>query len=338
MKYAKLLQSGDTIGVCAPSAGVRESKLPRLDKALSNVRGLGYETIETASVRRSVKCVSADAKTRAEEFAALYENPKVAAIIPPHGGEFLMDMLPYLDFSQLAELPPKWICGYSDISTLTFAVTLCCDIATVHGSNFMNMGYAAIHESDLAAFEAMSNPSIAQRNSDCCGKYASWDDSAKFAYELTEKTEWKALDGKNHHKFEGRMIGGCLDVLCKLLGTRFAPVEMFLEKYKSDGFVWTLESAEMNAADIYRSLWQMRECGWFKYCSGVLFGRPDGYSDARDFALADALQGGLGTLCIPVIYDADIGHIPPQMQIINGAYGKIDFYDGNATVHQQMKK
>ena len=337
MKYAKLLQAGDTIGVCAPSSGVKESLLPRLDKAFSSVRELGYETVETASVRRRAKCVSADAKTRAAEFMSLYENSTVAAIIPPWGGEFLMDMLPHLDFFRLTELPPKWICGYSDITTLTFVLTVCCDIATIHGSNFMNMGYATIHESDLAAFEAMSKPEITQQNSDCWGKFTSWDNTTKSAYDLTEKTVWKSLDGKDHNKFEGRMIGGCLDVLCKLLGTRFAPVPAFLERYKSDGFIWTLESAEMNAADIYRSLWQMRECGWFQYCNGVLFGRPDGYSDTGGFTLVDALESGLGSLGVPAIYDADIGHIPPQIQIINGAYGKIDFEHGGATILQEMK-
>jgi len=337
MKYAKLLQAGDTIGVCAPSSGVKESLLPRLDKAFWNVRELSYETIETVSVRRRAKCVSADAKTRAAEFMSLYEKPNVAAIIPPWGGEFLMDMLPHLDFSRLIELPPKWVCGYSDITTLTFALTVCCDIATIHGSNFMNMGYTTIHESDLAAFEAMSKPEITQRNSDCWGKFASWDDTTKSAYALTEKTVWKSLDPKNNHKFEGRMIGGCLDVLCKLLGTRFAPVPAFLERYKSDGFIWTLESAEMNSADIYRSLWQMCECGWFQYCNGVLFGRPDGYSDTGGFILVDALESGLGSLGVPVIYDADIGHIPPQIQIINGAYGKIAFNDSGATIWQEMR-
>ena len=337
MKYAKLLQPGDTIGVCAPSSGVKENLLPRLDKAFSNVRALGYETVETASVRRRAKCVSADAETRADEFMGLYENPDVAAIVPPWGGEFLMDMLPHLDFSQLAGLPPKWICGYSDITTLTFALTVCCDMATVHGSNFMNMGYAAIHGSDLAAFEAMSKPEITQRNSDCWGKFASWDDIAQSAYALTEQTVWKSLGRKDNIKFKGRMIGGCLDVLCKLIGTRFAPVPAFLEKYKSDGFIWTLESAEMNAADIYRSLWQMRECGWFEFCNGVIFGRPDGYSNTYDFTLTDALESGLGSLGVPVIYDADIGHIPPQIQIINGAYGEIGFNDGGAAIRQEMK-
>lgn len=336
MKYAKFLQAGDTIGVCAPSSGVKERFLPRLDKAFSNVRALGYQTLETASVRRDFKCVSADAKTRADELMALYENPGVAAIIPPWGGELLMEMLPFLDLTRLSELPPKWICGYSDISTLTFVLTVCCNVAAIHGSNFINMGYAAIHESDLKVFEAMSKPETIQYSSDKWGKFASWNDTAQFAYDLTETTVWKALDRKNRHTFGERMIGGCLDVLCKLLATQFAPVPAFLDKYKDDGFIWTLESAEMNAADIYRTLWQMRECGWFQYCKGILFGRPDGYSDTRGFTLTDALESGLGCLDVPVIYDADIGHIPPQIQIINGAFGKIDFNEGKAIVRQEM--
>ena len=63
-------------------------------------------------------------------------------------------------------------------------------------------------------------------------------------------------------------------------------------------------------------------------------GRPDGYSDKRNFALVDALEQGLGALNMPVIYDADIGHIPPQIQIVNGAIGRVEFADGKATIKQ----
>lgn len=126
-----------------------------------------------------------------------------------------------------------------------------------------------------------------------------------------------------------------MDTLCKLLGTHFAPIEEFINKYKQHRFIWTLESAEMTAPDIYRTLWQMRESGWFKYCNGIIIGRPDGYSDKRDFTLIDALEQGLGNLNIPVIYDADIGHIPPQMQIVNGAMGHVAFKDGEVVVKQE---
>ena len=168
MRYPKLLRHGDMIGVCAPSSGVDKKYLQRLDRAHENVRVLGYKTAESPSVRmlenkieqkdaaKKNNCVSADAQTRAAELMSMYEDPKVAAIIPPWGGEFLMDMLPFLDFDLLSGLPPKWLSGYSDITTLTFALTLRCDMATLHGSNFLNMGYERIHESDQFAFTAMS--------------------------------------------------------------------------------------------------------------------------------------------------------------------------------------
>lgn len=336
MKYPQLLKAGDTIGVCAPSAGISENLYARLDKAHENVQALNYKTVETTSVRRRIKCVSADAQTRAVELMSLYENPNVAAIIPPWGGEFLMDMLPYLDFSLLSELPPKWVCGYSDISTLTFTLTINCDIATIHGSNFMNMGYASIHKFDLTAFGAMSNLKLTQYSSEYWGDFNKWDISNE-VYNLDKKTEWKSLHGEHSLRFEGRMIGGCMDVLCKLIGTQYAPVPTFLEKYKDDGFIWSLESCEMNASDIYRTLWQMCECKWFKYCKGVLYGRVAGYSDTYGFTLTDALESVFGSLNIPVIYDVDIGHVPPQIQIINGAYGKVEFMDRSATVRQEMR-
>jgi len=130
------------------------------------------------------------------------------------------------------------------------------------------------------------------------------------------------------------MIGGCLDVISILVGTRFAPIDAFIDRYEKDGFIWALESAEMSAANIYRAFWQLRECGWFRNCNGIIFGRPDGYKDTQNFTLTDALQQGLGGLDVPIIYDADIGHIPPQMQIVNGAMGVVEFADGKATVRQ----
>ena len=333
MKYPRLLQKGDTIGVCAPSDGVAgETQSARFDNAIGNIRALGYEVIETASARRSEKMVSASGEARAAEFMDLYENPDVAVILPPRGGEFLMDMLPLLSFEKIASLPAKWVCGYSDLTTLTFPLTLCCDVATVHGSNFMNMGYARIHDSDLRAFDVMSGTDTVQRSWDSWGGFSSWEDFSGEAYNLDKPSTWKSLRGETRAAFEGMMIGGCMDTLCKLLGTRFAPVEQFLEKYEPHGFIWTLESCEMAAPDIYRTFWQMRECGWFRHCNGIIVGRPGGFEEKPAFTLVDALEQGLGGLNVPVIYDADVGHTPPQMQIVNGAMGKVEFADGKATV------
>jgi muramoyltetrapeptide carboxypeptidase len=39
----------------------------------------------------------------------------------------------------------------------------------------------------------------------------------------------------------------------------------------------------------------------------------------------DALLDALGDLTIPVLYDLDIGHLPPQMILVNGALATVKF-------------
>ncbi|HAW88208.1 MAG TPA: LD-carboxypeptidase, partial [Enterococcus sp.] len=55
---------------------------------------------------------------------------------PPWGGELLIEILDSVDFDALQ---PKWIVGYSDISTLLLAVTLKTGIATAHGTNLIDL-------------------------------------------------------------------------------------------------------------------------------------------------------------------------------------------------------
>jgi muramoyltetrapeptide carboxypeptidase LdcA involved in peptidoglycan recycling len=43
----------------------------------------------------------------------------------------------------------------------------------------------------------------------------------------------------------------------------------------------------------------------------------------------------LGDLGIPVIFDADIGHVPPQWTLLEGALATITVRDGAATITQQ---
>jgi muramoyltetrapeptide carboxypeptidase LdcA involved in peptidoglycan recycling len=331
--YPDLLKQNDLIGICAPSSGVPEELWNRLDLAITNVEKLGYRTTETDSVRKNSKCVSADAPTRAKEFMELFTREDVKVILPPWGGEFLMDMLPCLDSELIRKSKPKWVVGYSDTATLTFVLTVLCDIATVHGSNLMNMSFQEVYKCDRRMFEIISNKESYQINSEKFGGFTQTFDD----YVLDQVTEFKLLKEQRKEQttaFGGRVIGGCLDTLCKLLGTTYAPVNDFLEKYKDDGFIWTLESCEMSAGDIYRTLWQMKECGWFRYCNGCVFGRVDGYTDTKDFTFVDAYEEVFDS--IPVIYDADIGHVPPQMQLVNGAYASVEFDGGKFSILQKM--
>ena len=48
----------------------------------------------------------------------------------------------------------------------------------------------------------------------------------------------------------GRLVGGCLDVIVFLLGTSYDGTEEFINKYKSDGIIWNLESFNMEDTTI----------------------------------------------------------------------------------------
>lgn len=73
---------------------------------------------------------------------------------------------------------------------------------------------------------------------------------------------------KQNIQIEGRLLGGCLDSLATLCGTKFDQVKQFNETYKEDGVVWFLEACDLNVMGIRRALWQLDEAGWFQNTKG----------------------------------------------------------------------
>jgi muramoyltetrapeptide carboxypeptidase LdcA involved in peptidoglycan recycling len=274
---------------------------------------------------------------RAEEFMELYLNESVKAIIPPWGGELLIDMLPYLDYEAISKSGPKWVMGFSDMSVLLLNFLTCLDFATAHGPNLLDFGADPIDETVVESLRFMCNEADFKQVSTALyqGVWSDIEKNSKMPYNLTEKTEVKALHNEREIQMEGRLIGGCLDAICKLIGTPYAPIEAFRNRQAPSGYIWYLESCEMNAADISRTLIQMKLSGWFDGASGLMYGRLDGYSDVQDYTFEDALEKLASELNIPVIYDVDIGHLPPQWTLINGASAKIHYKDGKVSIVQK---
>lgn len=81
MIYPKFLEKQDTIGVTAPSDGNSdEIRQKRVDNAISNFNKRGYNIIETANTRTSIKGRSSSKEKRAQEFISLIQNKEVKAI------------------------------------------------------------------------------------------------------------------------------------------------------------------------------------------------------------------------------------------------------------------
>ena len=133
MYYPEKLKKGDTIGICAPSGGIAEPEdIKQLEVAEQNLIEMGYKIIETQSVRKEEKGRSASGEQRAKEFMELLENEDVKLIIFASGGDFLIEMLDYLDFDKIKKLPPKWLQGYSDITGISYLFNTILDIPTMY--------------------------------------------------------------------------------------------------------------------------------------------------------------------------------------------------------------
>ncbi len=339
IKYPHKLKKGDTIGITAVSDG---ANLLKIDRAISNLKELGFGVIETPNTRNSFMCVSSDGKTRAKEFITLWKDPNVKHILSARGGEFLMEMLPYLDeYADVLKNTDsiKWVQGYSDPSLLLFYLTTKYHIATIHAENLSEFAMKLEHYhsclKNTISFLKSEDIEFVQTSFDKF-QLQEFEEGNLNGYQLTENVKYELLGSKDTHiAVEGRLIGGCVDVLALLMGTPFDTCSSFCSQF-SEGMIWYLDNCELNAAELYRRLWKMRELGWFSNANAFLIGRTFSGQAVQDFTYLEALKKALYDLNVPIIYNADIGHVPPQLTLINGAFVKVEFLQGKIKLIQKL--
>jgi muramoyltetrapeptide carboxypeptidase LdcA involved in peptidoglycan recycling len=352
IRYPRPLRRGDTIGITAPSAGVGPELAPRMVFCLAKLRSLGYQ-VRLGDCLWSDRMASAPPEERAAELEAMLCDDAIDAVMPPWGGEILIGILPLLDWDRLARARPKWIVGYSDLSTFMLAYTLRTRIATLNGSNLLEApidppapGLAHWNDVTTLAPGASFVQCAAARYQDADVDWAKNPSVTHFA--MTAPVAYKCLGHEQDPAYTmtatGRLLGGTLDVIAMLAGSAYGDVPAFARISAPEGLLIFLDNCDMNTAQYCRLLHHLKLAGWFEAANAILVGRTGG-EQLREFTQRDALLDALGTLAIPVIYDMDIGHLPPQMMLVNGARATMhfgpgakstcDFYD-DATSNDQV--
>ena len=155
-------------------------------------------------------------------------------------------------------------------------------------------------------------------------------------YNLTEKRVLKS--NCEAAEFEGRVVGGCLDCLANLVGTCFDGMKEFSKRYESDGVIFFFESCDLDPLGVYRALWQLKNAGWFEHTKTFLVGRPMHYGEeVFGFGMDRAVLEVLGDLNVPIIMDLDIGHLPPRIPMVTGAYAKVKYKGQSFEISYDLK-
>ena len=322
MIYPSFLKQGDTIGISAPSAGVGR-KLDSFDLSLETLKKKGFNIKETEHVRVNDPR-GGSAKERGDEFNQLFKDNDVDFVMCAAGGDFLNEMIPYISFNTLKK-HPKWIMGASDPTSILYPYTTLCDVATIYGCNAGSYDLRPLPKFLKNNLEIIQGNLIEQTS---FSKYQSDKPWEVEGYVPNTKVTYKAT--VDDLEVEGRCIGGCIDGLKDIIGTKFDGTKKFIQKYKDDGFIWYFDNFALSAENLYRTLIQMKYAGWFEYTKAIIVGRTLIESSETGMSYEEALQNI--TEDIPLIYQADIGHTSPSMTMINGAILHLSYHDHKATL------
>ena len=304
MIVPKYLKENDLIAISSQSDGIiKEKKIKNLEESIALLKKRNYKVLEDAYTRKSIKGESAPAKKRKDELERLIKNPEVKLICSVTGGNYLVEVLDDLNLDDVRQ-NCKWFMGQSDTTILLFLLTTKYDIKTIYSYNAASLAQASKEELENN-FKILQGKKIEQKD---------------FHYYINHEQEKKESSWQASSKINttGRMIGGYLECLTDLIGTKYDTTLEFIEKYKEDGIIWYFDINYIGNETLLRSLWHLRNLGWFQYTKCILFGRGEETS-YTGISLEEAIQRGIGDLDIPYITNCDFGHTSPRITIVNGA-------------------
>jgi muramoyltetrapeptide carboxypeptidase LdcA involved in peptidoglycan recycling len=327
--------------VTAPSSGVAQPLWPRLELTIEHLRQQGFVVEEGSRLRKDASGASGTAAERAAELMHALLRADLSAIFPPWGGELAIELLDLLDWDAIARAPPKWLVGFSDISTLMLPLLLRSGWASIHGLNLMDRVAGqndalslGLNELLRAApgerFEQRSSTLWQDRRTDFKAEPAS-------TFSFTKPTRWWSLAGEERVQASGRILAGCLDTWMHLIGTPYGDLTRWRSALGHDGCLLWLENCELNPPTVVRALRQFRYAGWFDGLSALLLGRSSAAPSApQDLSYEQALRQSLSGLSCPVLVDVDLGHKPPQLSLVQGASAELEWSRAGARLVQTL--
>ena len=338
MRIPPSLKPGATIGITAPSFGATiEPYKTRFAEAIRLFRSRGYKVIigETCSKSDGLG-ISTKPSVAAKELQDFYLNPDIQAIISCGGGELMCETVGCLNFEAIRQAPPKWFMGYSDNTNFIHPLVTLCDTAAIYGTTITGFGkpWEQPETAAVALLEGTSStvhgyPLFQLLEAGTEAKEA----NPLSRYILTEKKKLRTyLPDSNglrpakkteRIRLEGLLLGGCLDVLNNLAGTKLDNQKTF--NSHSGDIIWVLEACDYNPMDIRRALWHLDSCGWFESAKGFVIGRPLAawQQEMMGVDQYNAVTDILGRHNIPIVMDADVGHISPAMPLVMGSKASV---------------
>ncbi len=289
------LRPGDVVRIVAPSGPVPRPGFMAGAERLAARYQLRYDE---ALFSREGYLAGSDER-RLDELRAALTDPEARAVIMARGGYGLARILPFLDPAWLRARPIP-IVGFSDGTTL-LAYAARAGVVSVHGPVVTQLG-SLPPEDHAGLIRLLEEPNPGLLLSD--------------------------LEAVVPGRVRGRLMGGNLEVLSRLVGTPFLP--------DLGGAVLFIEDLGERPYRVDRLLTHLDLAGLFSAVEGVVVGDFSGCVEpeatrAQSPAASEVIEDRLGRLAIPVVTGARVGHGSRNVALPYGAMVELDARFGTLT-------
>lgn len=281
MKKPAPLAPGAQVSVVAPAGPFDR---PGFEAGLAVLSGR-YRPVHGEGIFAQHRYLAGDDARRLAELQAALSSADSGAVFCARGGYGAMRLLPELRFPAAA---PKLLVGFSDITALHLAAAA--------------QGWSSVHAPVLTQLGRQPERSVRR------------------LFAILEGAIPEPLEGRSTlvpGVVEGRLLGGNLSVLTRLLGTPFLP--------PLDGAVLLLEDVGERPYRLDRLWTHLRLAGAFDQVRGIVLGEFTGCEE-RDasYSSAEVLADLARATGLPCAAGFDVGHGELNLAVPHGTQVRLD--------------
>ncbi len=268
------LKSGDMVGICAPSGVVKEKHKKDFTNSEKILAEYNIKPVYSKKLYADSFKYSASPKEKSNDINELISNDKIKAIIFAKGGNNCNGILPFIDYNAIKKNPKAFV-GFSDNSILLNAIYKKTGLITYHFTN-----YKGFCESNISFNKKQFEKNFIIGNKGIVDQNEKWVSIRKGVA-------------------TGKLIGGNLSSLVKILNTEYCP--SFNNKIL---FIEDL-SLESSVESISSYLYQLKNSKVFEKINGLLIGN---YDTQEGITLEEIVMDVVQEYNFPILKCNDFGH------------------------------
>lgn len=298
------LNSGDTIAIISPSYGLMPEFRKNFELGKNELTSMGFK-IKEGKTNKLIRWWSGGKpEEQAEDINLMFSDPEVKAIIAQNGGHSAMGVLPHIDYKTVKDNPKPFI-GMSDI--------------TIYHLAFLQEANIVGFHMDLVTYGLGWQWSMNGKRQEYYDLFKNILTKPEPLGKIIPKTRWESY---RKGEAQGRLIGGNLNNMSCLVGTKYFPTDYF----KDAILFWEADSATL--ARIARQLYQLKSAGLIDQIKGMIVGKiarcsPIGYGIVEP-TIKELVLDIFKEYDFPILGNVDFGHETPNIPMPIGVKAKID--------------